>query len=138
MSKRNNDTVNNLLQPQTVLSQGEAQALMQPTQTMLMLQPIAQTFNLAPNESISIASIPTQENEIQRVSYGELLAMQEKANKQETITDQNGEQVAGATTEFKVPVSQNSLVMLVGGGVNLPEGLEQEFYIVKDDKRFME
>ena len=36
------------------------------------------------------------------------------------------------TQETRVSLSQDSIVDLVNGGVNLPDGVEQEFYVVEN------
>jgi hypothetical protein len=35
--------------------------------------------------------------------------------------------------EIRVPLANNSMVELVNGGVNLPKGISQEFYVVADN-----
>jgi filamentous hemagglutinin family protein len=42
--------------------------------------------------------------------------------------------VAGAGGEVRVPLSDNSIVDLVNGGVNLPDGVDQQFFVVANDE----
>ena len=37
----------------------------------------------------------------------------------------------GGTGEFRVPLGQNSLIQLINGGVKLPEGIEQQFFMAQ-------
>ena len=45
---------------------------------------------------------------------------------QQSQTEEAGSQGAG---DIRVPASANSQIILVNGGVRLPEGVEQEFYV---------
>ena len=38
---------------------------------------------------------------------------------------------AGITPDVRVPVSRNSLAEIVNGGVRLPDGVEQELFVVQ-------
>ena len=40
-----------------------------------------------------------------------------------------------ASTQTRVALGENFLIELVDGGVNLPAGVNQEFYVVKNDSR---
>jgi len=66
---------------------------------------------------VSTANIGEQANQI--VSLGEL----QQANGQ-----------AGAGADVRVPLSKNSIVDLVNGGVNLPNGVDQQFFVVADNE----
>ncbi|RXJ67421.1 hypothetical protein CRV08_10865 [Halarcobacter ebronensis] len=44
-------------------------------------------------------------------------------------------QNSAGENSVNVPLGENSLVMLINGGVNLPNGVDQEFYVV-EEKRF--
>ena len=60
-------------------------------------------------------------------------------NEVKTLMAKNGSasENSGATPanrlDTRVPLNENSIVDLLNGGVNLPEGVEQEFYIVKNE-----
>jgi hypothetical protein len=74
-------------------------------------------------KSISFVSIPSQKGDIEKVTLSELIAIYNQSN------PENKEQ----NSEIKIPIFENSLVGIVNGGVSLPEGLEQEFYLVRQD-----
>ena len=44
------------------------------------------------------------------------------------------QQSNGGAGEVRVPLSDNSIVDLVNGGVNLPDGVEQQFFVVANDE----
>lgn len=72
-------------------------------------------INISSNNKLS--STPIEDTPSKRVMLNELkIAMQENS--------ENG--------EVRVPLSRNSIVELINGGVHLPEGVEQEFYVVED------
>ncbi len=49
-------------------------------------------------------------------------------------TTQNTD-VSNTQDDIRVPLSSDSVIDLVNGGVNLPEGVDQLFYVVKDNER---
>ncbi len=72
--------------------------------------------NLGLENNVRIVSTtPTGENPNKIVSLGEL------------------QQANAGVGEVRVPLSDNSIVDLVNGGVNLPNGVEQQFFIVADN-----
>jgi hypothetical protein len=74
-------------------------------------------------KSISFVSIPSQKGDIEKVTLSELIAIYDQSN------PENKEQ----NSEIKIPIFENSLVGILNGGVSLPEGVEQEFYLVRQD-----
>ena len=48
------------------------------------------------------------------------------------INQENNQTNEGSQTQqdVRVPISKNSVIELVNGGVNLPDGVEQQFFIV--------
>ena len=46
---------------------------------------------------------------------------------QQSQTEEPGSQ--GFVSDIRVPASANSQIILVNGGVRLPDGVEQEFYV---------
>jgi hypothetical protein len=94
---------------------------------------VKQTFNLDNTQKISIFSIPSKEDEVQKITYSELLTMIQNSQQiQSTQTSESKEQVKLELSELKIPVTENLMIQLVGNGIYLPEGLEQEFYITRD------
>ncbi|RXJ91710.1 hypothetical protein CRV01_01065 [Arcobacter sp. CECT 8983] len=67
-----------------------------------------------------IISKPIEGQATKRVSMSEAKKMQE---------DATGEKV----DEVKVPLSRSSQIVIVGNGILLPEGVEQEFYVAEDE-----
>ena len=84
--------------------------------------PLASTSNLATGNTglgsnVNVVSQPTSSQSSQSVSLGQL---------QQSQTNESGSQSSG---DIRVPASANSQIILVNGGVNLPDGVEQEFYV---------
>ena len=46
---------------------------------------------------------------------------------------QNGSGASDGIRDVRVPVSRNSLADIVNGGVRLPDGVEQELFVVQDN-----
>jgi filamentous hemagglutinin family protein len=78
---------------------------------------MAANMELGNARIVSTANVGEQPSQV--VSLGEL---------------QQANSVAGAGTEVRVPLSQNSIVDLVNGGVNLPAGVDQQFFVVANDE----
>jgi len=66
-------------------------------------------------ESVQLASIPSADTPNQLIGTQEARAMMQ----------------GNQTGDFSVPVEQNSQLHLINGGVHLPKGLEQLFYIAQ-------
>ena len=71
----------------------------------------------------TLVSRPEENRPSARVSLSELRAMQEPE-----ASSGSGTTLA-PVSDVRVPLGQDSLIDLVNGGVHLPEGVEQEFYI---------
>ena len=76
------------------------------------------SFNVGENKQI--VSKPIEGQATKRVTLGEAKQMQEEATGQ-------------TVSEVKVPLSRSSQIVLVNGGVSLPTGVEQEFYVADDE-----
>jgi len=82
---------------------------------------------------VSLVSKPLEGEPSKVLTLSDIKAMQT----QPVQTNENGETQTNATPivqETRVALSSNSIVDLVNGGVNLPEGVEQEFYVVEDKR----
>ncbi|RXJ97818.1 hypothetical protein CRV02_14250, partial [Arcobacter sp. CECT 8989] len=71
-------------------------------------------------ENKQIVSKPIEDQETKRVTLSEAKQMQQEVTG-ETVGD------------VKVPLSRSSQIVLVNGGVSLPTGVEQEFYVADDE-----
>ncbi|MFA7092095.1 MAG: GLUG motif-containing protein, partial [Arcobacteraceae bacterium] len=79
-------------------------------------QNVAVNFNVGGNQTL--ISQPIQGQNTQRISLSQAKQMQQE----------NGVN----SQEVRVPLSRSSMIELVDGGVNLPDGVEQEFYVAQD------
>jgi filamentous hemagglutinin family protein len=79
-------------------------------------QNVAVNFNVGENQML--ISQPIEGQPTQRITLGQARQMQLE----------NG--VSGE--EVRVPLSRSSMIELVNGGVLLPDGVEQEFYVAED------
>lgn len=70
---------------------------------------------------VKVLSQPIQKQNTTMVTMGELKSNQE-------VNTPNG------NSEIRVPVGDNSVIELVNGGVNLPNGVEQQFFVVADNE----
>ncbi|WP_415498307.1 MBG domain-containing protein, partial [Arcobacter aquimarinus] len=70
---------------------------------------------------VNLVSAPIQNQPITMVSMGELRLNQ----------DSN---ILSASNDIRVPVGDNSKIELVNGGVNLPNGVEQQFFVVGNEE----
>jgi hypothetical protein len=77
---------------------------------------IIQTLQLDQNSKLLTVSQPLDDENTYRVTLNELKDMNESDIEQNNVL---------------VSLSKNSNVALVNGGISLPDGLEQEFYIIK-------
>ena len=101
----------------------------QTAQTNTPLANIAQNLGLQAGESVSLISSPLESQPTQRVTLAEIVEIQTGKNNQAT----QGTNVE--VRETRVALGENSIVELVNGGVTLPEGVDQEFYVVKSNSR---
>ena len=75
---------------------------------------------------VSFVSQPTQGEANQRITLSELRILQQSSNEE----GQSG--TTPIIGDIRIALAQNSLIGLINGGVRLPEGLDQEFYVVED------
>lgn len=97
------------------------------TQATTMLSSISQALGLKQGESVSLISTPNQAEATQKVTMGEIQVLM-GSNNGETNTQNNGN---APMVETRVALGDGSIIDLVNGGVNLPEDVDQEFYVVK-------
>jgi len=84
---------------------------------------------------ISISSVPSEKEATTLVSMSELVAMQTEQNNQD-VQDGSGDDakgIAAKASDIRVPLSDTSIITLRGGGVKLPDGVDQQFYVVDKD-----
>ena len=67
---------------------------------------------------ISLVSTPPESGNIQKITLEELIEINKKNDR---------------TGDIKISLSENSIVELINGGVTLPQGVNQEFYVLKKD-----
>ncbi len=91
----------------------KAPTIQQPVR--MQTQTVASNLGLGTNARI-VSTTTTGENPSQIVSLGEL------------------QQANAGVEEVRVPLSDNSIVDLVNGGVNLPSGVDQQFFVVANDE----
>lgn len=75
---------------------------------------------------LSFVSQPTDGEANQRITLSELRTLQQPSNQE----GQSG--TTPIVGDIRIALAQNSLIGLVNGGVRLPEGVDQEFYVVED------
>ena len=84
------------------------------------------------NTQLAIISAPTASEPTQAVSFSQARSMLQPVT---TVDSQgvvsNVPQGPDVVRDVRVPVSRNSLVEIVNGGVKLPIGVEQELFVVK-------
>ena len=83
-----------------------------------------QTLNLIEGNSVSFVSTPKDGETLQAISLDEVKTMM---SKEDDGTDSTN------TQETRVAINENYIVELINGGVKLPDGVDQEFYIVKNE-----
>ena len=74
---------------------------------------------------VNLISKPLDAQPTKAITLSEIKAMQPEKK------DQSGNPVVQDT---RVALSDNSVIDLINGGVNLPDGVEQEFYVVEDKR----
>jgi len=85
--------------------------------------------------SISFSSVPKDEEVTKVVTMSELIAMKTDSNNQDTqgTLGDDAKGIAAKASDIRVPLSDTSIITLRGGGVKLPDGVDQQFYIVDKD-----
>lgn len=79
---------------------------------------------------VDLVSKPLEDEVTQSLSLSDVKAMQELQHSDNSTTTLN------STKEIRVALShENSIIDLVNGGVKLPNGVEQEFYIINVDSK---
>jgi filamentous hemagglutinin family protein len=84
---------------------------------------VPRTPTYSEGREISLVSAPLEGQHVEKISMNEVTALQKPAQSSS----------ASAVQETRVALYQDSVVDLINGGVNLPEGVHQEFYVVKND-----
>jgi len=95
----------------------------QPTAFVNVVNPppsVIATFG--PGERFAVISYPSAGEPTQAVTLSQARDMM-----------QGGGNAEGADRVVRVPVSRNSLEQIVNGGLNLPNGVEQELFVVQSD-----
>lgn len=85
------------------------------------LPSIPQQFSFG-GQAVQLMSTPLSESPTQIISLGEIRQMQ-----QENASGAEGVK----SPDIRIPLGQNSLIQLVNGGLRLPEGIEQEFFMAQ-------
>jgi len=85
------------------------------------LPSIPQQFSFG-GQAVQLMSTPLSESPTQIISLGEIRQMQ-----QENASGSEGVK----SPDIRIPLGQNSLIQLVNGGLRLPEGIEQEFFMAQ-------
>jgi hypothetical protein len=109
------------------IAQTEIIPIKQNTQVVLM-ERIAESLQIEDTNQITLVSQVLDDEKTIRVTLNELQEIQN--NNDEKM---NNEQETTQQIPIRVALSKNSIVELIDGGVNLPEGIDQEFYVVKND-----
>ena len=128
----NNTTTNvnlpkDVLVPKVNLGQNMPILPMTPTvQSSPMMQNIAQRLGVNQGEQLSLVSTTQEGQSTQRITLDELKNLSEGSN------DSNAQ--TNTPLETRVAVGDNSIIELVNGGMALPEGVDQEFYVTKNKK----
>ena len=83
---------------------------------------------------LAIISSPTGNEPTQVVSLSQARAMLQSASNSSANGGTNSADTSGdasASVDVRVPVSRNSLAEIVNGGVRLPDGVEQQLFVVQ-------
>jgi hypothetical protein len=100
---------------------------MTPTiQASPVMQNLGKRLGLNQGEELSLVSTVLEGQATQRITLGELKDLSEDSN--------NPNERRNTPIETRVALGDNSIVELVNGGVTLPEGVDQEFYVTKNKK----
>jgi len=84
---------------------------------------------------VSLVSKPLEGEPSKVLTLSDIRAMQTTSPSSETGgTQQENNNNGFVVQETRVALSSDSIVDLVNGGVNLPDGVEQEFYVVEDKR----
>lgn len=84
---------------------------------------------------VSLVSKPLEGEPSKVLTLSDIRAMQPSpSSNNSNQSEQQNNNGTPIIQETRVALSANSIVELVNGGVNLPEGVEQEFYVVEDKR----
>jgi filamentous hemagglutinin family protein len=128
----NNTTTNvnvpkDILLPKVNLGQNMPILPMTPTvQSSPIMQDFAQKLGVNQGEQLSLVSTTLEGQATQRITLDELKNLSKDSN--------NSNSSGNTPLETRVAVGDNSIVELVNGGMALPKGVDQEFYVVKNKK----
>lgn len=89
--------------------------------SIIFQAPRPQTFSFG-GQPVQLMSTPVGDMPTQIISLGEIRQMQ-----QESAGGTDGVR----SPEIRIPLGQNSLIQLVNGGLNLPTGIDQEFFMAQ-------
>ncbi len=82
-------------------------------------------------ETVSLVSAPAEGQANARITLSEL--QQTSANT--PTTGEKGGATSNDVKEIRVALAENSIIELINGGVHLPVGVDQEFYVIKADNQ---
>lgn len=119
-----NETITELALPKAIIPELEAIKIQTPEMKQTNTN-LAKNLGLE-NGNIQIVSKPnTRETADKVVTLADIkIAMKE---------DNTSTNAQGVQEDVRVPLSKNSIVELVNGGVNLPDGVDQQFFVVEDE-----
>lgn len=115
----------------TNVIQVDAPQVSQPTVQPQPIKTTTPTTNLGLGDSTKTALVskPLENEPTKAVTLSEIRASQSQPS--ENGEDQQAD-IAPVAQDIRVALSQDSIVDLVNGGVNLPDGVDQQFYVVED------
>ncbi|QOG11711.1 filamentous hemagglutinin N-terminal domain-containing protein [Arcobacter sp. FWKO B] len=90
---------------------------------------IALKLGVSQGDNVSVVSAPETGKQAEKITLAEIAQIKTNGNKENTQSSNIEVQ------ETRVALGGGSLVELVNGGVSLPEGVDQEFYVVKSSLR---
>jgi hypothetical protein len=91
------------------------------------MQNFGKKLGLNKGEELSLVSTVLEGQATQKITLGELKELTEGSN--------NSNERRNTPIETRVALGDNSIVELVNGGVALPAGVDQEFYVTKKNKK---
>lgn len=133
----NNEDVNKVV---TAIVNTNAIKVEAPKFVALVIQPQAQIkTTIAPTidmgfgqgTKVALVSQPQENQPTKMITMSELKSMQPQPANENSQQNSDGTPVV---QDVRVSVGDNSIIDLVNGGVNLPDGVEQEFYVVEDTR----
>lgn len=95
------------------------------TPPVLTLPTPPQSFSIG-GQPVQLMSTPLGDTPTQIISLSDVRQMQ-----QESAGGSSGAATTVGSTNVRIPLGSNSLIQLVNGGVNLPAGVDQEFFMAQ-------